>query len=211
MTAFQESLNKELKNQKIPYEIEFVNVQVEFENDYRDYVYSYIEEIEKNNYDIVSCPGVINSYDMYVTMANEGLLTGWNEILQNSEEGKKLKKSYPEIVWDSLTYKDEIYGVLTPYTDYNFYAVFNMEYAEKYGINVSNLTFLDMGPLLQEVAEGESEKDPSFVVSIGWPYFLRGKYEHSLCELICIIDDNSKSRAERVLYEADLFEQRRLV
>ena len=51
ISVCQKALNDELKNKKLPYEIEFVNVSVGFDGNYQEYVDSYIKAVEEGGYD----------------------------------------------------------------------------------------------------------------------------------------------------------------
>ncbi len=102
------------------------------------------KEVKTGTYDIVTCPNPFNCYDLYKMMADEGILLPLNDFLESKEEGEKLEEAYPSVVWETMEYKGEIYGILTPDMQMNYYAVFNKKYADKYGIDLSQVTFAVM-------------------------------------------------------------------
>jgi hypothetical protein len=207
ISVCQKALNEELKNKNLPFEIEFVNVPVGFDGNYQEYVDSYIKAVEEGGYDIINCPGVMNCYDIYKIAIDRELLAPLDELLEGgSSTGVQLKSAYPSIVWESLKENGQIYGVLTPYTNFKYYAVFNMDYAEKYEVSVSDITFTDMEAILQKVKKGE-EENTSFVVSTSWPYYLAGQSEYTLCSLIGINTANETPVAENILYNDTYLKQ----
>ncbi len=201
MVKYQDALNEILEDKGLLYEIEFADIQIDFNGDYKAYINSYIEELKVGNYDIVDCPGIWFCYDTYTMMIQEGILSSWNQFLE-STEGKLLKNAYPDVVWDYLQYNDNIYGVLTPFTDINYYAVFNLNYAEKYKIDVFEVTWPTLEGYLQKVRDGEIENE-EFIVSTPWPYLITGKYEPSLCDLIYINTNTDIPVAESLLDNED--------
>ena len=206
LSPYQKSLYEALDNMNLPYEIEFINIPASFEGDYKACAYSYLEEVKRGEYDIITCPDLLNCYDLYTMMADEGVMLSLTEFLEKEGVGKRLKETYPSIIWDSLVYKDEIYGILTPDTQINYYAVFNMKYTEKYGINVSQVTFAGLEKKFREVRAGEDQEgNETFVVSDGWPYHL-GAFELSPCELICIDASGDEPSAENILDKAEYLE-----
>ena len=198
MTPYEEVLNEKLEEKGFPYEIQFESIQTTSGDDTESYVMAYIDQLGSGNYDIVSCPGTENGYDYYEILADRGNLAPWEDWLEQTEAGKKLKESYPEIVWDTLRYQDHIYGAATPKTDWRFYAVFQQEYAEQYGLGLHNVTFDDMEQLL-ECGLKEKEAQEDFVVSFGWPYYLQNGYEYTKCQLVCADTKQETVRAESIL------------
>ena len=157
MTACQEALNDCMKDKGLPYEIEFVDIPIKYEGDHQVYVNSYIEKIKAGEYDIVNCMGIVGCYDIYEIAIEEGILSPFGDFLEKEEMGKELKQAYPTVVWESLKYGGDIYGVLTPYTDFKFYAVFNLDYVEKYKVDLSKITFDNMESILQKVKEEKKD------------------------------------------------------
>ena len=201
MTACQEALNDCMKDKGLPYEIEFVDIPIKYEGDHQVYVNSYIEKIKAGEYDIVNCMGIVGCYDIYEIAIEEGILSPFGDFLEKEEMGKELKQAYPTVVWESLKYGGDIYGVLTPYTDFKFYAVFNLDYVEKYKVDLSKITFDNMESILQKVKEGEANLgNNNLVVSALWPWILAGSYEYSPCELVHIDTESGTPIAENILY-----------
>ncbi len=199
--VYFDALNDTLRKKNLPYQIQFVNIPVAFEGDYKTYINTYIEEIEKGDFDIISCPGIQNCYDMYKMMADRQLLVPLDDFLKNNETGKGLKTIYPSIVWDAVKYKGATYGIPIPVFDLNYYAVFNVDFAKKYGVDLSQVQFSGLEEYLYEALEGEkSVKNDTFVVSTLWQYFLWGKYETSPCESIYFSKESGKWRAESMIH-----------
>lgn len=213
MKPFEDSVNRILENNNLPYQIEFVNIPGEFDGDYEKYINTYLSELKKGNYDLVSCRGRYgNCYDVYEMAVDAGVLWPIEGWLAEVENGKRLRAAYPELVWESLIYKRHIYGVGVPSVSMEYYAVFNEAYAEKYEINLTADAFSDLEEGLKKAAEGEAEENNSkFIPSTAWPYFLYGDYEKSRCELICINTMGEKLHAENILEnESYLSHMRRL-
>ncbi len=196
--VYLDALNEKLKEKGLPYQFRFVNMEIPFEGDYRAYVGEYIEEVKKGDFDLVSCPGIQNCYDTYKWMADENLLEPLDEFLEQEESGKALKSAYPSVIWDSLDHNGHIYGVLTPNTDLSYYAVFQVDHAEKYGIDLSSVSFSGLEGHLIDAAEGEVGNG-SFVVSTPWPYMKLDGGESSPCEMVCIRREQGSWRAESIL------------
>ncbi|MCI8466319.1 MAG: hypothetical protein HFI63_10805 [Lachnospiraceae bacterium] len=198
MEVYQNSLNEELEKKGLPYEIEFASVPASY-GDYKTYTSSCVEEVEKGDYDIITCPDIINCYDLYTMLADKGILLPMTELLEKKEAGKKLKEAYPSVIWESMNYQGEIYGILTPDTCTNYYAVFHEAYADKYGIDVSQVTFASLEKHLRAARAGENrERNKNFVVSDLLPYCLES-LEFSPCGLISIDTDGEDATAESIL------------
>ena len=200
--VYLDALNETLEEKKLPYRFSFANISIPFEGDYKAYVAEYVEEVKNGGFDLVSCPGIQNCYDTYKWMADENLLEPLNDFLEQEESGKTLKAAYPSVVWDSLDYNGDIYGVLTPVTDLNYYAVFQADYAEKYGIDISSATFQTMEESMRKALEGEAG-NPDFVISTPWPYIKLNGGESSPCEMVCIRKEQGGWRAESVLEDEE--------
>ena len=201
--VYLDALNEALEEKGLPFHLSFVNITIPFRGDYKAYVREYIEEIKKGEFDLVSCPGIQNCYDTYRWMVDEELLTPLNDFLEG-ESGQKLKEAYPAMIWDSLEEDGKIYGVLTPNTDLIYYGVFQMDYVEKYGIDVSTVTFSELESFMQAASEGEmQERNEAFVVSTPWQYIMLGQYETSPCELIYIREEQGKWNVENILEDSE--------
>lgn len=195
--VYLDALNEVMEEKGLPYQIQFANVSIPFEGDYETYVNAYIEEIEKGDFDIITCPGVQNCYDTYKMIADKGLLVPWDDFLKNGGTGQKLKTAYPSPTWEAVKYDGVVYGVPTLITGLNYYAVFNVDYAEKYGIDLSTVRFSDLDEILHKAAEGEfGEGNQTFVPSTPWQHFWREGYEGSPCEMVYIHGPQGKWAAE---------------
>ncbi len=195
--VYLDALNEVMEEKGLPYQIQFANVSIPFEGDYETYVNAYIEEIEKGDFDIITCPGVQNCYDTYKMIADKGLLVPWDNFLKNGGTGQKLKTAYPSPTWEAVKYDGVVYGVPTLITGLNYYAVFNVDYAEKYGIDLSTVRFSDLDEILHKAAEGEfGEGNQTFVPSTPWQHFWREGYEGSPCEMVYIHGPQGKWAAE---------------
>ncbi|MCD2493724.1 ABC transporter substrate-binding protein [Lacrimispora sp. NSJ-141] len=197
---YEDGLNELLKNKGIEYKIKFVDIKVPFEEDYEVYVQTYIDAVQTGGYDIVTCPGILNCYDVYAMMAKKGMLEPLDNYMEQTDTSTALQRAYPAVVWESLRYDGAIYGVLTPYTNFKYYAVFNQKYAQEFGIDVEQATFSHMENLMGKVLEsGIKKKNPSFVVSTMWPYFLNDSYENTVCELLAVSMRDGEPDAENIL------------
>lgn len=195
--VYLDALNEVMEEKGLPYQIQFANISIPFEGDYETYVNAYIEEIEKGDFDIITCPGVQNCYDTYKMIADKGLLVPWDDFLKNGGTGQKLKTAYPSPTWEAVKYDGVVYGVPTLITGLNYYAVFNVDYAEKYGIDLSTVRFSDLDEILHKAAEGEfGEGNQTFVPSTPWQHFWREGYEGSPCEMVYIHGPQGKWAAE---------------
>ncbi len=198
--VYLDALNEVMEEKGLPYQIQFANVSIPFEGDYETYVNAYIEEIEKGDFDIITCPGVQNCYDTYKMIADKGLLVPWDNFLKNGGTGQKLKTAYPSPTWEAVKYDGVVYGVPTLITGLNYYAVFNVDYAEKYGIDLSTVRFSDLDEILHKAAEGEfGEGNQTFVPSTPWQHFWREGYEGSPCEMVYIHGPQGKWAAESMM------------
>ena len=197
---YYESLNRVMKKKGLPYEITFNSIEPEFHGDYRAYVEEYLKQVKEGNYDLVSCPGLQNCYDTYQMAVDAELLEPMGEFLKKTDSGTALKGAYPSVVWESLERDGEIYGVLTPNMNLDYYAVFQQEYAKKYGIDASEVTLLNLEDIMTKVKEGEKESgNGDFVVSTGWQYLPWGAFELSPCELIILSKKDGSWTAESAL------------
>ena len=113
--------------------------------------------------------------------------------------------AYPENVWEALSCDGEIYGAPTLGGDYRYYAVFNTEYAEKYGIAPEDIRFQELDGILRTAVNGErASGNAHFVGAVSFTYLLQGRYEYSRCELICVDTGEGVPRAESIV-ENDAF------
>ena len=206
--VYLDALNEKLREKGLPYQIRFANISIPFEGDYKAYVETYMEEVAKGDFDIITCPGTQNCYDTYAMMTERGLLTPWDDFLGNGETGERLKEAYPAPVWDAVKYKGVTYGIPTPFTDLKCYAVFHAEHAKKYGIDLETVQFSDLEAYLRKAAE---EEESSFVVSTLWPYFRWGSYEMSPCEMVYIREEQGRWEAESMIGTKEGLEQIRLL
>lgn len=209
--VYQEALNEALEEKKLPYQIHFVDIQVSFSGNYKEYVDTYLKEIEKNEFDIVSCPGQQNCYDTYHMMADDGLLVPLDDFMENEEAGKKLKAAYPSVALKAAKYRGNIYGIPMTRTELNYYAVFHVGCAEKYGIDLSTVRFSELESYFRKVKEEEKDNGEGFVISTPWQYFPWAGYENSPCELVCIRENNGKWTAESILDNQEGQKQLRLL
>ncbi len=208
MGMYQRSLNEMLEKKGLPYEIEFVNIKTNFEGDYKACVDSHLNEVKTGTYDIITCPYPLGCYDLYTMMADEGILLPITDFLEEDGAGEKLKEAYPSVVWKVMDYKGEIYGIPTPNMELNYYAVFNREYADKYGLDLSQVTVAELGESFQAVHNGEmrGEDEDPFVVTAQWPTGLGGTFEFAPCLLICIDTGGERPVAENILYKEEFLE-----
>ncbi len=200
-----QGLNRELEAQGLPYEVEFESPHISFEGDYKAYVDAYADLAASGDYDLVHCAGSMNGYVVQEALAGKGILFPLRERLEDSSEGRRLMDAYPENVWEALSCDGEIYGAPTLGGDYRYYAVFNTEYAEKYGIAPEDIRFQELDGILRTAAEGErASGNAHFVGAVSFTYLLQGRYEYSRCELICVDTGEGVPRAESIV-ENDAF------
>ena len=209
-SGMQNELNQTLKEKGIPYKIQFENISVPFET-YKDYVNSYVETVKNSRYDIISTGSAQQCYDPYKMMCEKGMLLSWNDFLQE-DTGTALKNAYPPAVWEAISYKGDIYGLLSPIPYFNYYLVFNLDYAEKYDIDVEAITWGNLESALQKAMNGEKEEHhEAFAALAGKPEVLLRDYEATMCELILIDMSQGVPRAENALYNQEWLEVSRQI
>ncbi|QNM06631.1 ABC transporter substrate-binding protein [Qiania dongpingensis] len=212
LEIYEDSLNELLRNKGIENKIKFVDIKVPFEEDYEAYVQTYIDAVQTGGYDIVTCPGVLNCYDVYAIMAQKGMLEPLDIEPDQTENGTELQRAYPAVVWKSLRYEGEIYGVLTPYTNFKYYAVFNQKYAQEFGLDVERVSFSDMENLMEKVIDsGIKKENPAFVISTMWPYFLSASYENTICELLAVSVGDGAPVVENILKNEEFLDHMELL
>lgn len=96
----------------------------------------------------------------FVQQANKGAYMKLNDLIE--KEGKPLKEFIPQVLWDSVTIKGDIYGVPT-YKDSALmpYFVFSKEYVDKYKVDYTKMNTLEsLEPFLKEVKSKEPQITP---------------------------------------------------
>lgn len=193
---YEEGLNKALQEQGIPCQVKLIDVQASFEEGDKAYVQGYIDEIKKSKYDIISDMMIYNCYDLYGIMAQEGLLLPWKEAMETEDWGQSLKEAYPERIWETLDYQGNIYGLLTPYLDLRYYAVFRKSYAQASGIEIETVTWDTMEEKLKKALELKKQRqEEPFVISTGWPYHLASVCQGTLWEMFAVQEREGKLEA----------------
>ena len=204
LTPYEDSVNHVLLEKGLPYRISFENIQISFDGDYETYVQAYADAVKSGDYDLINCPGRQSSHDLLEVLVDSGDLLPLSDWLNNDQTGRSLKASYPDIVWEALDYQGDVYGAATLSGEYNYYLIANADVAQKYDIDVQDITFQDLEDVLRTVSDGEKKDgNNGFIVSANMPYFLQGGYEYSFCEIVCIDTGAGQLRAESILDNED--------
>ncbi len=186
LSVYEMSVNEKLKEKAPSYQIEFVNISVDFSKGYREYLDEYLNALEAAEVDIVSCPGVYGTYDIYAMMIQKNMLESLSDFMAETELGKELYNSYPSKIWETVKDSGEIYGILTPYTNLNFYAVVNQQYYSKYIEPVDQMSITDLKTAMTEAKKNETEAGNMDFIS--GTYFPSSRfseaYEYTVCRLI---------------------------
>ena len=192
----EQALNKNLEKKNYPYEIKFMNFSMDYEKTYAENFDAYMEFIKQENIDLVNCPGIWGAYDVYAMMIQNKMLEPLDYCINKTDIGKALYESYPEKLWETMKDGGKIYGVLTPYTNLNYYAVIKAEYGQKYGIGKEELSIQTLKKiLLKAQKEAEAAGNEAFIAGVSLPYYhFAANYEYTVCNFVEVsTDENIKA------------------
>lgn len=186
LSIYEKSVNEKLREKALPYQIELVNISVDISKSYGEYLNEYLGALADAGIDIVSCPGVYGTYDIYAMMIQGDMLEPMNDFMDETDLGRQLYNSYPSKMWETVKDDGEIYGILTPYTNLNFYAVMNQQYYSKYIEPVDQMLADDLKAVMAEAKRRETEAGNKEFIS--GTYFPSSRfseaYEYTVCRLI---------------------------
>lgn len=200
MVSFENVLNEMLDEMGKSYAVHFTPIDVEFDGNYENYVEQYLECAKSGNYDVFTMGRFIACHDAYHRLADENALS---VLFEKAERESELYHSYPEVIWDAMTYKDEIYGLLTPFLNQLHYVVCNKTYLPEEYIDKQELRLEDIGSMLR-IASTADYAD-GFVYSVLAASFFSERYEYTPVELAVL--DRTDSKVKNLL-ETEAYQKR---
>ena len=206
LTIYEETVNDLLETMGCEYKIDLTSVSISFDGDYLDYVDSYADTVRSGDYDIITTACSYSGCSVVRLLADEGLVEPLGEWLMTDGTGSAVYDSYPSQVWEILEYDDEIYGLVPNVLVSKYYVVLNVSLAEKYDIEINDVSTSDIPDLLaQAQASGMGDENDGFVFSTTISYYCTDEeYELTNGEFIMITEDDGSLSAGNILDDASV-------